>query len=107
MNHNMSFPAQAESIVSETLAQRLREMANGSYFSDGPGGRTWIDPEELTDEDLRVTADDMAAIENPETRQAAILELLTTHRLLARNNNKLAREFLKFLDAAAAPGCDR
>jgi hypothetical protein len=80
------------------LAERLREVGNAQYRVERAGGRTWIDPEQVTDDDLRVTAAAMAAIENPETRHAAILGFLTSHRLLARNNNKLAREFLKYAD---------
>jgi hypothetical protein len=76
-------------------------VANARYVVGVAGGRTFVDPEELTDDDLLATADHVAAIENPERRRDAILEALTTHRLLARNNNKLAREFLEFVAPAA------
>ncbi len=89
-------------VISKATIERARRAADARYLLGGPGGPTWVDPQEVTDDDFLGTADHLSSIENPESRRDAMLAVLKTHRQLSVSNNKLAREFLKCADALAA-----
>jgi hypothetical protein len=88
-------------IISKARIERARR-ANARYLFDTGDGPASVDPQEVTDDDLRAFADRISSIENPESRRDAMFAVLTTHRQVFISHNKLAREFVKCADALAA-----